>query len=243
MSIQTQPIVTASSSSSSLSNQASQLQNTDLNGLASQIANVLQINKIGDALSNLTNQIAYLHKKVDSELGESEKLFSSPKDLKVRDNVDTNLTSSSTLNSNGFISPKLLDKDSKNLWKKVMGQIKKDYKSRVSASDFTEYLCELSSSSSSSRSLSAPHREPKVEIYDDLKEDLDNLIKSHSSIFGEKKLVPPIHNNKGDITGYMMQKNAQNFAALGEIFYKFAVNNDIDAIKDFSLPSERSCQT
>jgi hypothetical protein len=31
-----------------------------------------------------------------------------------------------------------------------------------------------------------------------------------------------------------MQKNAQNFAALGEIFYKFAVNNDIDAIKEFS---------
>jgi hypothetical protein len=68
-----------------------------------------------------------------------------------------------------------------------------------------------------------------------LRSDLDNLILSSSSIFGEKKLVPPIHNNKGDITGYMMQKNAQSFAALAEIFYKFAVNNDVEAIKDFSF--------
>jgi hypothetical protein len=102
------------------------------------------------------------------------------------------------------------------------------------------------------------HKKVKNETYDDLdklilkdlgidnaelfyykmepkfREDLDNMIKSHSSIFGEKKLAPPIHNSKGDITGYMMQKNAQNFAALEEIFYKFAVNNDIDAIKEFS---------
>jgi hypothetical protein len=98
MSIQTLPIVTSSSSSSSLSNQASQPQNIDLNGLASQIANVLQINKIGEALSNLTNQMAYLHKKVDSEFGETEKLFPSPNGPKVRYNLDTNLTSSSTSN-------------------------------------------------------------------------------------------------------------------------------------------------
>jgi hypothetical protein len=156
MSIQTQPMSTSSSSSSSLSNQASLLQNVDLNGLASQIANVLQINKIGDALSNLTNQMAYLHKKVDSEFGESEKLFSSPNDPKVRDNQDANLTSSSTSNANRFIFPKLQDKDSKNLRKKVRGQIEKDFKSRVSASDFTEYFGELSSSSSSSSSLSNP---------------------------------------------------------------------------------------
>jgi hypothetical protein len=242
MSNQTQPINTSSSSSSSLSNQAGLLQNADLNVLASQIANVLQINKICDALSNLTNQIDYLHKKVDSDFGETEKLFSSPNDPKVRDNQNTNLTLSSPSNASNFVFPKLQDKDSKNLWKKVRGQIVKDYQSRVSTSDFEEYFGELSSSSSSSRSLSAPLRKPNVEIYDDtdkqvlkdlgmdkadlfyykmdaeFKDDLDNLIKSHSSIFEEKKLVPPIHNNNGDITGYMMQKNAQNFAALGENF-------------------------
>jgi hypothetical protein len=43
-----------------------------------------------------------------------------------------------------------------------------------------------------------------------------------------------MHNSKGDITGYMMQKNAQNFATLGKIFYKFAHNNDMEAIKEFS---------
>jgi hypothetical protein len=69
----------------------------------------------------------------------------------------------------------------------------------------------------------------------EFKEDLDKLIHSHSSIFAEKELVPPIHNNKGDITGYMMQKNAQSFAALVKIFYKYAVNNDIDGIKHFSV--------
>jgi hypothetical protein len=103
------------------------------------------------------------------------------------------------------------------------------------SSDFTEYVDELSSSSSSGRSLSVSLGKVKNEIYDDLdkkvskdlrmdnadlfyykmdtdfKEDLDNMIKTHSSIFGEKKLVPLIHNTKGDINGYMMQKNVQNF--------------------------------
>jgi hypothetical protein len=69
----------------------------------------------------------------------------------------------------------------------------------------------------------------------EFKEDLDKLIHSHSSIFAEKNLVPPIHNSKGDITGYMMQKNEQSFAALAEIFYKYAVNNDINGIKHFSV--------
>jgi hypothetical protein len=69
----------------------------------------------------------------------------------------------------------------------------------------------------------------------EFKEDLDNLIHSHSSIFAEKELVPPIHNNKGDITGYMMQKNAQSFAILADFFYKYSVNNDINGIKHFSV--------
>ncbi|MDR1945093.1 MAG: hypothetical protein LBQ59_03260 [Candidatus Peribacteria bacterium] len=65
------------------------------------------------------------------------------------------------------------------------------------------------------------------------KSDLDNLISKCSSIFGEKKVVSPIH-NKGDITGYMMQKNAQNFAELAEVIYKFASQNNLDGAKEFT---------
>jgi hypothetical protein len=198
-----------------------------------------------------------LHQKVDTEFGETEKPFSSPNDLKVKDNQDPTSSSSSTSFSNRIEFPKLMAKDSKILRKKVMGEIQKDYKARSASCDFAEYFGELSSSSSSDGSSSASYKKEKNEIYDDLDKqvikdlemdnadlfyykmdsefkDLDNMIKTHSSIFGEKKLVPPIHNSKWDITGYMMQKNAQNFAALGEIFYKFSHNNDIEAIKEFS---------
>jgi hypothetical protein len=48
-----------------------------------------------------------------------DKPFSSPNDLKVKDNQDPNLISSSTSFSNRFIFPKLLDKDSKNLREKL----------------------------------------------------------------------------------------------------------------------------
>jgi hypothetical protein len=68
----------------------------------------------------------------------------------------------------------------------------------------------------------------------EFKSDLDNLISDCSSIFRGKKIVPPMHNNNVDITGYMMQKNAQNFAALAEVIYKFASQNNLDDVKEFS---------
>jgi hypothetical protein len=96
MSIQTQPVNTSSSSSSSLSNQASKLQNVDLNGLASQISNVLQINKISDTLANLAKQLVNLDRKVDQKFGETEKLFSDPNDSRVKDIQFPTSISSST---------------------------------------------------------------------------------------------------------------------------------------------------
>jgi hypothetical protein len=96
MSIPTTRVESSSSSSSSPSNTAGYQQNVDLNSLAGQIANVLNLGKISDALSNLTNQIAYLHRKVDTEFGETEKLFSSPNVLKIKDNQDPTSSSSST---------------------------------------------------------------------------------------------------------------------------------------------------
>jgi hypothetical protein len=191
MSIQTHPIDSVSSSSSSLSNTAGQPQNIDLNGLASQIATVLNIGKISDALSNLSNQIAYLHKKVDTDFGETEKPLSSPNVLKIRDNQDPNLISSSSSFSNRFVFPKLVDKNSKNLRKKVTGEIEKDYKSRVSSSDFQEYFGELSSSSSSSRSSSAPHKKVKNEIYDDI----------------DKQVIKDLGMDNADLFYYKMDRN------------------------------------
>jgi hypothetical protein len=149
MSISTE---TNSTSSSSPSNTASYHQNVDLNSLADQIANVLNLGKISDVLSNLTNQIAYLHRKVDTEFGETEKHFSSQNVLKIKDNQNPTSNSSSTSFSNQIKFPKLMAKDSKILWKKVMGEIQKDYKARSASCDFAEYFGELSSSSSSDRS-------------------------------------------------------------------------------------------
>jgi hypothetical protein len=214
------PIETNSTSSSSPSNTASFQQNIDLSSLAGQIVNVLNLGKLNITLSKLTNQIACLHRKVDVEFGEMEKPFSSPNDLKVIDNQDPSSISSSTSFSNRIKFPKLNSKDSKNFREKVKSEIQKDYKARSLSSDFTEYVDELSSSSSSGPSSSLYQKKVMNEIYDDLdkqvikdlgmdnadlfyykmdtdfKEDLDNMIKTHSSIFGEKKLVPPIHNSK-----------------------------------------------
>jgi hypothetical protein len=113
MSIQTQPVNMSSSSSSSLSNSTGQLQNVDLNGLANQIANVLQINKISDTLENLTNQLVYLYRKVDQKFGETEKLFSDPNDSRVKDNQFPTSISSSTSIPNQIEFPELVSKDSK----------------------------------------------------------------------------------------------------------------------------------
>jgi hypothetical protein len=93
---------------------ASFQQNIDLSSLAGQIAKVLNLGKLNDTLSNLTNQIAYLHRKVHVEFGETEKHFSSPNDLKVKDIQDPTLNSSSTSFSNRIMFPKLNSKDSKN---------------------------------------------------------------------------------------------------------------------------------
>jgi hypothetical protein len=38
------------------------------------------------------------------------------------------------------------------------------------------------------------------------KSDLNNFIFEFSSVFEEKKVVSPIHNSKGDITCYILQK-------------------------------------
>jgi hypothetical protein len=55
MSISTTRVETNSTSSSSPPNTAGYQQNVDLNSLAGKIANVLNLGKISDALSNLTN--------------------------------------------------------------------------------------------------------------------------------------------------------------------------------------------
>jgi hypothetical protein len=115
------PIETNSSSSSSPSNMASFQQNIDLSSLAGQIANVLNLSKLNDTLSNLTNQIAYLHRKV----GEVEKPFLSPNDLKVKDNQDPSSISSSTSFSNRISFLKLILKIPKICEKKLRVKFKK----------------------------------------------------------------------------------------------------------------------
>jgi hypothetical protein len=252
MSQSTTRVDTTSSSSSSLSNQASFQQNPNLTDLAGHLASYLNIGKLSETLTNLIEQIAYLDRKVDQKFGEMEKPFlyaSDPKTLNIRD--QTSIPSFSSFPSRNRF-PELVSKDSQKLREKVRGEILKDHKLRISSSPIVEDVIEPSSSSSFTQILSSSLKKSNLPILDvsdeavlnelgmekadifyykmepEFKEDLDNMIKSHSSIFGEKKLVPPIHNNKGDITGYMMQKNAQNFAALGEIFYKFALNNDIE---------------
>jgi hypothetical protein len=171
-----------------------------------------------------------------------KKPFSSPSVLKIKDVQDSasNVTSSSF--SSRFNFPELHSKDSKNLREKVRGEIKKDSKVRDISSSFREQFEDHSSSSSSSQSSSLPHKKSESDLLNDLdkqvvkdlgmenadlfyykmdpvlRSDLDNLILSSSSIFGEKKLVPPIHNNKGDITGYRMQKNVQSLQLLLKYF-------------------------
>jgi hypothetical protein len=113
------PVETNSTSSYSPSNTASLQQNLSLTDLAGQIANVLNLGKLNDTLSNLTNQIAYLHGKVDVEFGETEKPFSSPNDLKSKDNQGSTSISSFTSFSNRIKFPKLISKDFKNLQEKL----------------------------------------------------------------------------------------------------------------------------
>jgi hypothetical protein len=254
-----QSIATTSSSSSNPSGLTGNQQNQQFYDIASQLADYLHLNNFADTLSRLSNQLAILKQKVDLKFGETEKLISleNLQDSKKKHNLAT--TSTSTSNSTKIMFPKFYSKDSENLKNKITDKISRELKVRRSISPTREYLGKLSSSSSSSRSSSAPHRKSNIELLNDLdkvvlkqlgmhnadlfyhkidpefKENLDKLIHSHSSIFAEKELVPPIHNKKGDITGYMMQKNAQSFAALAEIFYKYAVNNDIDGIKHFSV--------
>jgi hypothetical protein len=219
----------------------------------------MHLNQFSDTLTKLSNQMALLVQKVDLKFGETEKFISLENFSDLKKKQKLAIISSSTSNSSNIMFPKLHSKDSENLKNKITDRINKDLKVRRSVSPTREYAGELSSSSSSSRSTTLPHKKPGIELLNDLdkeilkqlrmdntdlfyykmdpefKEDLDKLIHSHSSIFTEKELVPPIHNNNGDITGYLMQKNAQSFAALAEIFYKYAVNNDINGIKYFSV--------
>jgi arginine utilization protein RocB len=159
---------TNSSSSSSLSNQASFLQNSSFYDLVGQFAEYLHLNPFSDTLSRLSEQVAYLDQKIDHKFGEMEKPFSSPIVLKIKDVQDSasNITSSSF--SSRFNFPELHSKDSKNLREKVRGEIKKDSKVRDINSSFREQFEDHSSSSSSSGISSLPHKKSKSDLSNDL---------------------------------------------------------------------------
>jgi predicted nucleic acid-binding Zn ribbon protein len=76
MSESTARVDTNSSSSSSLSNQASFSQNSSFYDLAGQFAEYLHLNTLSDTLSRLSEQVAYLDQKIDHKFGEKTFFFS-----------------------------------------------------------------------------------------------------------------------------------------------------------------------
>jgi hypothetical protein len=156
MSESTDRVDTNSSSSSSLSNPASVQQNLNLVDLAGQLASFLNLGKLSETLTNLTDKIAYLDRKVDQKFGDLEKPLLYSNDLKTIDNKNPTSISSFTSFPGRNKFPELISKDSKNLREKVGDEILKDYKVWNSSSPFVGDVVELSSSSSSTRSSSSP---------------------------------------------------------------------------------------
>jgi hypothetical protein len=72
--------------------------------------------------------MVYLDRKIDQKFGETEKLFSDPNDLRVKENQFSASVSSSTSIPNQIKFPELVSKELKNLRGKVRGEILKEHK-------------------------------------------------------------------------------------------------------------------
>jgi hypothetical protein len=138
MSESTARVDTNSSSSSSLSNTASLQKNQIFYDLAGQFADYLHLNIFVDSLTRLSEQVAYFDQKINHKFGETGKHFSSLNVLKIKDNQDSTINSTSSSFSSRFNFPELHSKDSKNLRENVRGEIKKDSKVREISSSIRE---------------------------------------------------------------------------------------------------------